>query len=37
MFRHAVQLIPTTDREALNHLLTMDEYVHCIIPEVEKV
>jgi glutamate-5-semialdehyde dehydrogenase len=29
---HAVQLIPTTDREALNHLLTMDEYVHCIIP-----
>ena len=29
---HAVQLIPTTDREALNHLLTMNEYVHCIIP-----
>jgi len=29
---HAVQLIPTTDREALNHLLTLDEYVHCIIP-----
>jgi len=28
----AVQLIPTTEREALNHLLTMDEYVHCIIP-----
>ena len=28
----AVQLIPTTDREALNHLLTLDEYVHCIIP-----
>ena len=29
---HAVQLIPTTDRQALNHLLTLDEYVHCIIP-----
>lgn len=28
----AVQLIPTTEREALNHLLTMDDYVHCIIP-----
>jgi glutamate-5-semialdehyde dehydrogenase len=30
--QHSVQLIPTTDREALNHLLTLDEYVHCIIP-----
>lgn len=29
---HAVQLIPTVEREALNHLLTLDEYVHCIIP-----
>ena len=28
----AVQLIPTVEREALNHLLTMDEYIHCIIP-----
>ena len=28
----AVQLIPTVEREALNHLLTMDQYVHCIIP-----
>jgi len=28
----AVQLIQTTDRQALNHLLTMDDYVHCIIP-----
>lgn len=28
----AVQLIPTTDRAALNHLLEKDEYVHCIIP-----
>lgn len=28
----AVQLIPTVEREALNHILTMDEYVHCIIP-----
>lgn len=25
-------LIPTTDREALQHLLRLDEYVHCIIP-----
>jgi glutamate-5-semialdehyde dehydrogenase len=29
---NAVQLIPTSDRAALNHLLTLDEYVHCIIP-----
>ncbi|MGB0371864.1 MAG: glutamate-5-semialdehyde dehydrogenase [Opitutales bacterium] len=28
----AVQLVPTTDRAALNHLLELDEYVHCIIP-----
>ena len=28
----AVQLISTVEREALNHLLTMDEYIHCIIP-----
>ncbi len=28
----AVQLIPTTDRAALNALLKLDEYVHCIIP-----
>ena len=28
----AVQLIPTTEREALNHLLSLDDYVHCIIP-----
>ena len=28
----AIQLIPTIEREALNHLLTLDEYVHCIIP-----
>jgi glutamate-5-semialdehyde dehydrogenase len=28
----SVQLVPTIDREALNHLLTLDEYVHCIIP-----
>ncbi len=28
----AVQLIPSIEREALNHLLTLDEYVHCIIP-----
>ena len=30
--QEAVQLIQTTDRQALNHLLTMDDYVHCIIP-----
>lgn len=28
----AVQLIPTTDRIALNELLKQDQYVHCIIP-----
>lgn len=28
----AVQLIPTTDREALNILLRLDEFIHCIIP-----
>lgn len=28
----AVLLIPTTDRAALNTLLKLDQYVHCIIP-----
>jgi glutamate-5-semialdehyde dehydrogenase len=28
----AVQLIPTTDRAALQTLLKLDEYIHCIIP-----
>ena len=28
----AVQLIPTTNREVLNVLLTLDDLVHCIIP-----
>jgi glutamate-5-semialdehyde dehydrogenase len=28
----SVQLIPTTDRAALNTLLKLDQYVHCIIP-----
>ncbi|MDR2675556.1 MAG: glutamate-5-semialdehyde dehydrogenase [Opitutaceae bacterium] len=28
----AVQLIPTTDRAALNTLLRLDECIHCIIP-----
>lgn len=28
----AVQLIPTTDRAALNTMLKLDELVHCIIP-----
>jgi len=30
--RDAVQLIPTTDRAALDTLLKLDAYVHCIIP-----
>jgi glutamate-5-semialdehyde dehydrogenase len=29
---HAVQLIPTTDRAALNVLLRLNSYIHCIIP-----
>lgn len=29
---HAVQLIPTTDREALTVLLQQDDSIHCIIP-----
>ena len=29
---NAVQLIPTTDRIALNELLKQDQYIHCIIP-----
>ncbi|MGC9450099.1 MAG: glutamate-5-semialdehyde dehydrogenase [Oceanipulchritudo sp.] len=28
----AVQLIPTVDRYALNVLLKLDEYIHCLIP-----
>ncbi len=28
----AVQLIPTTERSALNTLLKLDQYMHCIIP-----
>ncbi|WP_221029485.1 glutamate-5-semialdehyde dehydrogenase [Actomonas aquatica] len=28
----AIQLIPTTDRAALNTLLKLDELIHCIIP-----
>ena len=32
----SVQLVPTVEREALNHLLTLDDYIHCIIPVVEK-
>lgn len=28
----AVQLIPTTDRAALNELLRMDDCIHCLIP-----
>jgi len=28
----AIQLIPTTDRAALNTLLHLDQYIHCIIP-----
>lgn len=29
---HAVQLVPTTEREALNTLLTLSDDIHCIIP-----
>ena len=29
---NSVQLVPTVDRQALNHLLTLDQYIHCIIP-----
>ncbi|MCC5807961.1 MAG: glutamate-5-semialdehyde dehydrogenase [Opitutales bacterium] len=28
----AVQLVPTTDRAALNILLKLDDYIHCLIP-----
>ena len=28
----SVQLVPTVEREALNHMLTLDQYIHCIIP-----
>jgi glutamate-5-semialdehyde dehydrogenase len=28
----AVQLVPTTDRAALTHLLKLDELIHCVIP-----
>ncbi|KXU34497.1 gamma-glutamyl-phosphate reductase [Cephaloticoccus primus] len=28
----AAQLIPTTDRAALTHLLKLDSHIHCIIP-----
>lgn len=30
--KDAVQLIPTTDRVALNELLKQEQYIHCIIP-----
>ncbi len=29
---HAVQLVPTTDRAALEPLLRLDQYIHCVIP-----
>ncbi len=29
---HAVQFVPTTDRAALEPLLKLDQYIHCIIP-----
>lgn len=32
LHEHAVQLIPTPDRAALNHLIKMDEHIQCIIP-----
>lgn len=30
--REAIQLVPTTDREALRALLQMDDCIHCFIP-----
>ncbi|HAW97361.1 MAG TPA: glutamate-5-semialdehyde dehydrogenase, partial [Opitutae bacterium] len=30
--KDSVQLVPTVEREALNHMLTLDELIHCIIP-----
>ena len=30
--KNAVQLIPTSDRQALTELLKLEDYVHCIIP-----
>jgi len=29
---HTVQFVPTTDRAALEPLLKLDQYIHCIIP-----
>lgn len=29
---HAVQLVPTPDRAALEPLLKLDQYIHCVIP-----
>jgi glutamate-5-semialdehyde dehydrogenase len=29
---HAIQLVPTSDRAALEPLLKLDQYIHCIIP-----
>ncbi len=29
---NAVQFIPTTDRQALNAMLKLDDFIHCIIP-----
>ena len=30
--KDSVQLVPTVEREALNHMLTLEELIHCIIP-----
>jgi glutamate-5-semialdehyde dehydrogenase len=30
----AIQLVPTTDREAVGHMLTMSEYIDVIVPRV---
>ena len=30
--KDSVQLVPTVEKEALNHMLTLDDLIHCIIP-----
>lgn len=30
--KDSVQLVPTVEKEALNHMLTLEDLIHCIIP-----
>jgi glutamate-5-semialdehyde dehydrogenase len=32
LHKDSVQLVPTVEKEALNHMLTLDDLIHCIIP-----